>query len=111
MPFKLIKIGGPDYIPSEEDLERWRQLFIDEKISIEEVKMMSPDITVEEVDDSRPGVTLVKVGGNGYTPTVEELENWRKVFEEAKNDPDFKIFTHDAVQIEHIDIDITTIVE
>ncbi len=28
--------------------------------------------------------------------TDEDLEIWRQVFEEAQNDKDFKIFTHDS---------------
>lgn len=34
----------------------------------------------------------------------EDLEAWRNVFEEAANDPDFKIFTHPNVEIEVIPV-------
>jgi hypothetical protein len=49
-------------------------------------------------------LTIVKVGGNGYSPTAEELEQWRKIFEEAQNDPDFKIFTHDAINVTQLEV-------
>jgi co-chaperonin GroES (HSP10) len=48
-------------------------------------------------------LTIVKVGGNGYTPTEADLENWRRIFEEAKSDPDFKIFTHDQVSVTNLE--------
>jgi|SRR5690606_11084439 len=45
-------------------------------------------------------VTVIKVGGN---PSAQDLDFWRQIFEQAKNDSDFKIITHDAVEIEKID--------
>jgi hypothetical protein len=44
------------------------------------------------------------VGGNGYQPTQADLEAWRELFNESKNDPDFKIFTHDAVSVTQLEI-------
>jgi hypothetical protein len=49
-------------------------------------------------------LTIVKVGGNGYSPTAEDLEQWRRIFEEAQNDPDFKIFTHDAINVTQLEV-------
>jgi hypothetical protein len=49
-------------------------------------------------------LTIVKVGGNGYSPTAEDLEQWRAIFEEAQNDPDFKIFTHDAINVTQLEV-------
>ena len=48
--------------------------------------------------------TLVKIGGgtDGFKPTPEDLEMWRQVFEEAESNPNFKIFTHDAVAVERV---------
>ena len=37
--------------------------------------------------------------------TAADLEEWKKVFEDASKDPDFKIFTHFEIQIEKIDFD------
>lgn len=50
-------------------------------------------------------LTLVKVGGNGYSPTPKDLEHWRDIFEEAQHDKDFKIFTHDAINVTQLEID------
>jgi hypothetical protein len=53
-----------------------------------------------DVDDLFPNeLLLVKVGDDNYKPTALELENWRSVFEASKNDPDFKIFSHNAVSV------------
>ena len=53
-----------------------------------------------DVDDLFPNeLLLVKVGDDNYKPTTLELENWRSVFEASKNDPDFKIFSHNAVSV------------
>lgn len=47
-------------------------------------------------------LTLVKVGGEDYKPTPADLDSWRQIFEEAQNDKDFKIFTHDKVAVERV---------
>jgi hypothetical protein len=50
-------------------------------------------------------VTLIKVGASnpdGHYPTREELETYREVFEQAQYDKDFKIVTHDAVNVERV---------
>jgi hypothetical protein len=47
-------------------------------------------------------LTLVKIGSQEFRPTPVDLEAWRQVFEEAQYDKDFKIFTHDAVNVERI---------
>jgi hypothetical protein len=47
-------------------------------------------------------LTLVKIGNQEFRPSPVDLENWRHVFENAQYDRDFKIFTHDAVNVERI---------
>jgi hypothetical protein len=42
-------------------------------------------------------ITVVKVGDPDFRPSAEDLEAWRNTFEAARNDPNFKIFTHSAV--------------
>ena len=52
------------------------------------------------IDDLFPNeLLLVKIGDDNYKPTPKDLENWRDVFEASKKDPDFKIFSHNAVNI------------
>lgn len=51
----------------------------------------------------RPPLTLVKVGTEDSLPTKEDLDEWRKVFEDAEKNGDFKIFTHPHITIERID--------
>lgn len=61
---------------------------------------------VADVESLFPNeLLLVKVGGNGYSPTQEDLEKWREVFEEAQYDKDFKIFTHDAINVTQLEVD------
>lgn len=45
---------------------------------------------------------LIKIGGgaDNYKPTPADLEAWREVFEQATYDKNFKIITHDAVNID-----------
>lgn len=47
-------------------------------------------------------LTLVKIGSADYKPQPADLEIWRNVFAEAQYDPDFKIFTHEAVTVEKV---------
>src|SRR5271167_541440 len=44
-------------------------------------------------------LTVVKIGSADYKPTFADLEAWRNVFEEAQYDKDFKIFTHEGVDV------------
>lgn len=50
-------------------------------------------------------LTLIKIGAagpDGFYPRQEELETWRQVFETGQYDKDFKIVTHDAVNVERV---------
>lgn len=61
--------------------------------------------TEANVDGIMPNeLTLVRVGGNGYLPTAEDLQIWKNIFEEAQHDPDFKIFTHDAINVTQLEV-------
>jgi hypothetical protein len=55
-----------------------------------------------QADNMVNPLTLVKIGSQEFRPTPVDLEAWRNVFEEAQFDKDFKIFTHDAVNVERI---------
>ena len=47
-------------------------------------------------------LTVVKIGSADYKPTFADLEAWRSVFEEAQYDKDFKIFTHEGVDVTRV---------
>ena len=47
-------------------------------------------------------LTVVKIGSEDYKPTFADLEAWRSVFEEAQYDKDFKIFTHEGVDVTRV---------
>lgn len=71
-----------------------------------------------QADNMINPLTLIKIGGgdNGYKPTPADLEEWRQVFEDAQYDKDFKVFTHEAVEVDRIGynqgiIDITNDIE
>jgi len=55
-----------------------------------------------QADNMINPLTLVKIGGEDYKPSPTDLDAWRQVFEEAQNDKDFKIFTHDKVTVERV---------
>jgi len=50
-------------------------------------------------------ITLVKIGGNAegeFRPSPTDLQFWRNIFEEAQYDKDFKIFTHQGVDVQRV---------
>ena len=47
-------------------------------------------------------LTIVKIGSADYKPTFADLEAWRNTFEEAQYDKDFKIFTHEGVDVSRV---------
>src|SRR5271166_5968916 len=47
-------------------------------------------------------LTIVKIGSADYKPTFADLEAWRSTFEEAQYDKDFKIFTHEGVDVTRV---------
>ena len=55
-----------------------------------------------QADNMVNPLTLVKIGSQEFRPSPVDLENWRHVFEQAQYDKDFKIFTHDAVNVERV---------
>lgn len=104
----IVKVlpHGEDCSPTQEDLERWHKLFQEKKVTLEEAAQAG-DIEYEVLPEKEEGeyyLTVVKIGGENYMPTFEDLEQWRKVFEEAKDDPDFKIFTHPEVEVNVINV-------
>lgn len=101
----IVKILGPDGKITTKDLEKWRKLFA-EGITVDDA-VATGEVDVEvlpEKDDKNHYMTLVKIGGDEFKPSMEDLEHWRQVFEEAKGDPDFKVFTHPSVEIDVIHI-------
>lgn len=52
-----------------------------------------------QADNMINPLTIVKIGSADYKPTFADLEAWRGVFEEAQYDKDFKIFTHEGVDV------------
>jgi hypothetical protein len=55
-----------------------------------------------QADNMINPLTLVKIGSADYKPTFADLEAWRGVFEEAQYDKDFKIFTHEGVDVTRV---------
>ena len=104
----IIKVLAKDdeFLPSWEDLHRWHQLFADNKMTVKDA-IATGEIEAVELLEQKEGecyITLVRVGDDDYRPSLEDLEKWRLVFEEAKGDPDFKIFTHPGIDISVINI-------
>ena len=92
---------------SSNDIEHWRDVFSKNSTGQEINKAIEDNkIFVEKVHipEDEQYITLVKVGGDTYSPSPKDLEEWKEVFEEANGDTDFKIFTHQNVSIEVIHI-------
>jgi hypothetical protein len=106
----VIKVCGRDYMPTKEEVEKWRKIFADKQIEdASKYNIISNgEVEVEqlEFDDTEQTITFVKIGGDSYRPTSQDLESWRDVFvKEAKDNKDFKIFSHNDVEITQIKVD------
>jgi hypothetical protein len=55
-----------------------------------------------QADNMINPLTVVKIGSADFKPTFADLEAWRNVFEEAQYDKDFKIFTHEGVDVTRV---------
>ena len=55
-----------------------------------------------QADNMINPLTIVKIGSADYKPTFADLEAWRSTFEEAQYDKDFKIFTHEGVDVQRV---------
>jgi hypothetical protein len=55
-----------------------------------------------QADNMINPLTVVKIGSADYKPTFADLEAWRSVFEDAQYDKDFKIFTHEGVDVQRV---------
>ena len=99
----IIKVLGHDSPVSQKDLQKWHKIFADKRMSLQEAvatgEVFAEMIPVRQPDSEENYLTFVRIGDEDHMPTMGELEDWRKVFEEAKGDPDFKIFTYPFVDI------------
>src|SRR5271165_5447393 len=111
----IVKVCAVGYNPSKEDVKHWADLFagksnqIRENENIDKFNLLANNTYIKkEIIEYTQGseaekiITLIKIGDEEYSPTVEDLEEWRNVFREAKNDTNFEIFTHYKVQLEQI---------
>lgn len=102
----IVKVIAGSGHPTQKDLDRWRQIFSEQSMTEEEA-VATGEVFVEHVplpEDEDHCITLVKIGNEEFVPSQQDLEDWRQVFADAQNDPNFKIFTHPAVDISVINI-------
>lgn len=105
--FTLVKIMPPyGSCPTTQDLERWREIFRQNLMTPEQAEATGEvEITTfPEKQDAECYVTIVRVGSENFRPTLQDLEAWKEIFEKAQDDPDFKIFTHEDVEISTISV-------
>lgn len=102
----IVKVqAAKDGPPSPQDVERWKKIF-DEARSPEEVAQYNSHVTVQSViiTNDEDYVTFIRIGDENYAPTISELDEWRNMFKEGMDDPDFMVFTHTSVNIETIPV-------
>jgi hypothetical protein len=105
---KVLPINGG---VNSEDLERWREIFRKNEMTIAQAEATG-EVAIEYVStDIEKSIMLVRLGGPDYQPSTQDLEAFRDIFEQASKDPDFKIFTHRDVSIDVIKIDDIVAVE
>lgn len=94
----VIKVMGS---PSEEYMHSLRR-----RVEDEEDVSKDPNIKIETIEftNSVPHMTLIKLGSDKFTPGRREFNDFKEVFEHAKDDPDFKVITHDWVQVETVPV-------
>lgn len=99
-PLTLVKIlGGTEKI-TQENIAKWRKIF-DEKLMTAAEANATGEVEVSYIPQSDDQtITFVKIGSEDYRPTLEDLERWRTVFNEAYQDPNFTIFSHDKIEVE-----------
>lgn len=101
----VVKILASDDPITQEDVEKWRKIFAEKSYEWKDA-VNSGDVSFEQVTvpDDNQYITLVKIGDETHHPSVEDLEAWREIFRQAKDDPDFAIFTHQSIDISVINI-------
>ena len=100
----IVKVLPKNGTISQADLDHWHEVFRTHSMSHEDA-MATGEVKVEKVAVPKPGehfLTLVRVGSDEYQPSIQELEEWRQIFERASLDPNFTIFTHKDVNVDPI---------
>ena len=109
----IVKVMGRDGNVTQLDIDRWRDLFSEKKISVEQAAA-SGEVQIsqfsfpENVDDNY--ITFIKLGGRGYRPTAADLTAWRELFIDAVGAPDYKIFTAGAIEVDISRVKIADII-
>jgi hypothetical protein len=109
----IVKVLPKNGTISQQDLDKWHEIFRNHTMSVEQA-MSTGEVLVENVPVAKPGehfLTLVRVGSDEYQPSIQELEEWRQIFERASLDPNFTIFTHKDVNVEVIALDKVIAIE
>lgn len=101
----IIKVLGRDGKVTTADLEKWRKIFEEKRMTAAEA-LVSGEVSIEYLSkpDDENYITFVKVGEENSMPSLKDLESWRDMFKDAIGDPDFKVFTHPHVTIELIPV-------
>lgn len=88
-----------------EDVERWRKLFAEQSEEWQKaVEAGEASVETIEMSEDDHNIMFVKIGYEGYHPTFDDLMAWRNLFEDAKNDPDFKVFTSPEVEVSLVNV-------
>lgn len=59
---------------------------------------------LEKNSDNIPPLTIIKIKDlDEKKPSFQDLENWRKIFEDAQTDKDFNIFAHKGIEIQSVE--------
>lgn len=114
----LIKVGRDNEIPTPEDLEKWRDIFDKAKDDpdfkiIYSKALSSKDLSIEEIDltEDPNYITLVKVNiDNEWGINKEDLQAWKEIFQDARKDTNFVIFTHSNVSVERVEVGKSTMI-
>lgn len=102
----LIKITDPDYVPDHEELKK-----INERVLLNDYSEVNRlrdqdklNYWVINTIRSKHYLTIVRIGDDNHPPTRNDLEEWKKIFDQIKYDPHAVIITHKAVTIECIEV-------
>jgi hypothetical protein len=93
----LHKLGNDCFVPSPKDLEDLAEQVKNNSVTFTQAEhgYVKEEIYRDDLED----IALVRIEASS---SVQDLEYWKKMFEDHQYDKDFTIFTHSEVHIETI---------
>jgi hypothetical protein len=100
---------GVGTCPSDSDLKLWRELILEAKNDPDYTIFTHQAVNITRIAKSKDSekigekfMNLFKIGTEIDYPTPQELEDWRDLYCQAKEHPNFSVFRSDGSPKEYI---------